>query len=105
VTTAACIVLTTTDSEAHARAIVDAVLAADLAACVQMMPIRSFYRWKGETRDEPELLLILKARIEDWPGLEAAIRAAHTYETPEIIRLSIDAGAPDYLAWIADRGR
>jgi periplasmic divalent cation tolerance protein len=105
VTSAACIVLTTSDSEAHARAIVDAVLAAELAACVQMMPIRSFYRWKGETRDEAELLLVLKARTEDWPALEAAIRAAHTYETPEIVRLDIDAGGADYLAWIANRGR
>jgi uncharacterized protein involved in tolerance to divalent cations len=33
-----CVVLTTTDSEAHAERIVDAVLEAKLAACLQADP-------------------------------------------------------------------
>ena len=33
--------------------------------------------------------------------LEAAIRAQHPYETPEIIALPVTCGLPDYLAWVA----
>ncbi len=102
--TAACVVLTTSDTEANAKRIVDAVLGARLAACVQMMPIRSFYVWQGEQRDEPEQLLLIKARVDDYDALAACIRAAHTYETPEIVRLDIAAGDAAYLAWLARRG-
>lgn len=102
--TDACMVLTTSDTEANAKRIVDAVLGARLAACVQMIPIRSFYVWQGEQRDELEQLLLIKARAEDWDALAACIRTAHTYDTPEIVRLDIAAGDAAYLAWIAKRG-
>ena len=39
-----------------------AALAAKLAACVQIHPVRSHYVWKGEMREEPEFLLHMKAR-------------------------------------------
>jgi len=97
-------VMTTCAGEAEARRLVEAVLAPRLAACVQVMPIRSFYVWQGETRDEPEYLLLIKARVQDWEALSQAIRAAHSYETPEIARLDIAAGDAAYLAWIAKRG-
>ena len=102
--TDACMVLTTSDTEANAKRIVDAVLGAGLVACVQMMPIRSFYVWQGEQRAEPEQLLLIKARTADWDALSSCIRAVHSYDTPEIVRLDIAAGDAAYLAWIAKRG-
>jgi periplasmic divalent cation tolerance protein len=33
--------------------------------------------------------------------LEAAIRAGHPYELPEIIAVPIERGLPAYLEWIA----
>ena len=96
-----CIVVTTIDSEAGAKELARAALAARLAACVQIAPIRSLYEWNGELRDEPELLVQMKARVEDFGALVAAIRAAHPYEVPEILRLDIAAGDADYLDWAA----
>lgn len=96
-----CVVQTTIDSEAGAERIARALLSARLAACVQVHPIRSFYVWNGETRAEREFLVQSKARAEDYEALAAAIRAAHTYETPEILRLDIATGDPAYLDWAA----
>jgi periplasmic divalent cation tolerance protein len=96
-----CVVVTTIDSETKAEEIARAALAAKLAACVQILPIRSLYEWNGELRDEPELLVQLKARDEDYDALAAAIRALHPYDVPEILRFAIAAGEPAYLDWVA----
>jgi periplasmic divalent cation tolerance protein len=95
-----CIVLTTAASEATVARIVERVLADRLAACIQVLPVRSFYVWQGAVRDEAEQLLVLKAKAADWPNLEAAIRAVHDYEVPEIVRLDMADASRAYLDWI-----
>jgi periplasmic divalent cation tolerance protein len=96
-----CVVLTTTDNEEHAERIVDAVLQAKLAACLQLMPIRSCYVWEGKVARDDEMLILIKAKSADYDDLAACIRAAHTYDVPEIVRLDIAAGEKSYLDWIA----
>jgi periplasmic divalent cation tolerance protein len=96
-----CVVLTTTDNEEHAERIVDAVLQAKLAACLQLMPIRSCYVWEGKIARDDEMLILIKAKSADYDDLAACIRAAHTYDVPEIVRLDIAAGEKSYLDWIA----
>src|SRR3954471_13642676 len=95
-----CVVLTTTDGDDHAERIVDAVLHAKLAACLQLMPIKSCYVWQGRIARDNEVLILIKARASDYDDLAACIRAAHTYEVPEIVRLDIAAGEKPYLDWI-----
>ena len=95
-----CVVLTTTDSEEHAERIVDAVLGAKLAACLQLIPIKSRYVWEGKIARDDEVLILIKAKGADYDDLAAYIRAAHTYEVPEIVRLDIAAGEQSYLDWI-----
>ncbi|MEA2858207.1 MAG: periplasmic divalent cation tolerance protein [Methylobacteriaceae bacterium] len=96
-----CVVLTTTDSDEHADRIVDAVLSAKLAACLQLIPMKSCYVWEGKTERDNEVLMLIKARSADYDDLAACIRAAHTYDVPEIVRLDIAAGEQSYLDWIA----
>jgi periplasmic divalent cation tolerance protein len=96
-----CVVLTTTDSEEHAERIVDAVLEAKLAACLQLIPIRSCYVWEGKIARDNEILIQIKAKSADYDDLAACIRGAHTYDVPEIVRLDIAAGEKPYLDWIA----
>ena len=94
-------VLTTTASEAEAEAIAEALLAEELAACVQITAIRSRYVWKGEVRREAEQLLLIKTRAVLFEIVRAKIRSLHSYETPEIVALPIVAGDADYLSWMA----
>jgi uncharacterized protein involved in tolerance to divalent cations len=98
-------ILTTTATEADAEMIADALLADGLAACVQMLPIRSRYLWKGEVQREAEQLLLIKTREALFEAARARIRSLHPYETPEILALPIAAGDVDYLTWIRDSTR
>lgn len=96
-----CVVVTTLGSETAAKEIARAALAAKLAACVQIFPIRSLYEWNGELRDEPELLVQMKGRVDDYDALAAVIRARHPYDVPEILRFDIAEGDAAYLDWVA----
>lgn len=72
-----------------------------LAACVQIGPsVRSVYRWRGAIEQASERLLVIKSRAARFEELEAAIRAAHPYEVPEIVALPVTAGSAPYLSWL-----
>ncbi len=94
-----CMVLTTAQGETGQK-IIQALLSKDLAACVQVMPIKSHYVWQGVLREEAEDLLIIKAKLADWVEIEIEIRTAHDYDVPEILRFDVDAGGQSYLDWI-----
>lgn len=96
------VVWTTFSDPETGRRLAEGLLEKRLAACVQTMPIRSAYRWKGAIQNEPETLMWIKTRTALYPEVEAFIRSVHPYETPEIILLPIAAGSPDYLRWIGD---
>lgn len=95
-----CLVMTTTDQEAHAEALAAQIVAARLGACVQLQAIKSFYVWQGQPEAAQEWLLMVKTREPLYAELERFIRANHHYETPEVVCLPIMAGAADYLAWV-----
>ncbi|MCL2385632.1 MAG: divalent-cation tolerance protein CutA [Alphaproteobacteria bacterium] len=94
------IVLTTCGDETEAAKIARRLVEDRLAACVQRFPIASTYRWEGKVEEAGEFMLFCKIRAEDYPAVEAAIRAGHGYVNPEIIAIDIKAGAPAYLDWI-----
>jgi periplasmic divalent cation tolerance protein len=95
-----CLVQTTTASEAQAETLARLIVEARLGACVQIQPIKSFYRWKGELCAEPEWQLSIKTRQARFEALAQFITAHHDYETPEIVQLAITAGSAAYLRWL-----
>jgi periplasmic divalent cation tolerance protein len=95
-----CVVLTTCASDDDARVLASALLDQQLAACVQVMPIHSYYTWEGAQQSEPEQLLLIKTRRSLYEQVEAALRAVHKYDTPEIICLPMAAGSAAYFGWI-----
>lgn len=95
-----CVVLTTFSDDANGRQIIDSLLQQRLAACIQVLPVQSYYRWKGRIASDAEKLVLIKTRQALYPSVEAAIREMHAYETPEIIQLPIEAGSLPYLEWI-----
>jgi len=95
------IVLTTCGSRGNAEAIAQSLVTQGLAACVQIFPVDSIYKWQGEVEQAQELMLFCKIKSADYAEVESAIRALHTYETPEIVEIAIEKGAPAYLRWIA----
>jgi len=83
-------------SEAMARVLLDN----RLIACVNTLPARSFYYWKGEFCDDQEHLLIMKTTREKAEKVIAAIKEMHPYEVPEIIALPVITGHVPYLEWV-----
>ena len=81
--------------------IVDALLAAKLAACIQVLPMRSFYPWKGKISRDRESLMLIKSRSGDFGAIRRTILENHDYELPEIISVRIDRGSAAYLKWMA----
>jgi periplasmic divalent cation tolerance protein len=96
------IVLTTVGTKQFANDLAHSIVSARLAACVQIQSVQSVYRWKGEVRSEPEWLLAIKTTDRRYADLEQHIRANHSYETPEIVRVPIAGGSQEYLAWIGE---
>ncbi|HEY0386779.1 MAG TPA: divalent-cation tolerance protein CutA, partial [Pyrinomonadaceae bacterium] len=79
------------------------LVGARLAACVQLMPeMESVYHWQGKIERTPETLLIAKTTRANFEELERAVRALHSYETPEIVALSLETASAPYLHWLTE---
>lgn len=103
-TTPYSLVMTTIDSEAAAQDLAATLVEARLAACVQIVPVNSVYRWQGQLRRDAEYLLLIKtaAPLAD---IERLLRAQHSYQMPEIVQLPITGGSREYLSWLAAAGQ
>lgn len=95
-----CVIVTTYSKARTGSRIINALLARRLAACIQVFPIRSFYRWKGGLSKDRENLMLIKARSRDFDKIKGAILENHDYEVPEIISMRIDKGFAAYLDWM-----
>ena len=99
------VVNTTVDKEALATDLASRIVGEKLAACVQIVPIRSTYRWKGTIETAAEQLLIAKTTSALANELVTFIKNAHPYELPEIIITPILGGHHNYLKWIDEECR
>jgi len=95
------VILVTAVNQEEARKIGKGMVDAKLAACANIIPgIQSIYRWKGKVVKAQEVLIILKSTRPRYRALEKAIKAMHTYETPEIIALPVKEGLDRYIGWV-----
>jgi periplasmic divalent cation tolerance protein len=101
---AICVILSTVPPEKSAE-IARSLIDRHLVACVSMVPVRSWYRWKGEFCDDGEHLLIAKTRKENAGKVVRALRVLHPYEVPEIIALPVTGGYLPYLEWVHEESR
>lgn len=94
-------VISTAGQQEEAQAIAQELVARRLAACVQVVgPITSTYWWNDKIETAQEWQCIAKTRHGLFHQVEQAIRAVHSYETPEIIAVPIVAGHRPYLDWM-----
>jgi len=76
-----------------------------LAACVNILPVTSFFRWNNKLQNESEWLLIIKTRSELFPRLKACICTLNQSQVPEIVSLKINDGLTSYLKWLDSETR
>ncbi|MDP2805769.1 MAG: divalent-cation tolerance protein CutA [Gallionellaceae bacterium] len=96
------LVISNFPDHACATTAAEALVEAKLAACVNILPAcTSIYRWEGKIEHANEVPLLIKTTRAAYPQLESALRELHPYELPEIIAVSVAAGLPAYLNWVA----
>ena len=97
------LVLVTTSSKEEAAKIADALVAEQLAACVNIVDsIESVYRWEGKIVRDAEALMVIKTTDERYGDLERRVKELHSYNTPEVIAMKIERGSAEYLAWLGE---
>jgi len=99
--TGAVLIVTAVGSRDQADRIATVLVEERLAACVQLLPATSIYRWQGAVERAEEVVLHIKTAAERAEAVEDRIRDLHDYEVPEIVVLGIDGGSAGYLGWIA----
>ncbi len=97
------LVLVTAASQAEAEAIAQHLVTHHLAACVSLHPIHSVYSWQGTLHQDEEWQLMIKTDLMLFADVEAAVRAIHSYDVPEIVAIPFTAGSQDYLIWVASQ--
>ncbi|NYT19806.1 MAG: divalent-cation tolerance protein CutA [Methanosarcinales archaeon] len=95
------VVYITAGSLDEARMLGRELVSRRLAACANIHPINSIYRWDGEMVEDNEVALILKTTSEIFDELKETVRSLHSYDLPCIVYWEID-GEENYLRWISD---
>ena len=97
------LIITTIDSKKKAQEMAKNMVRQRLAACAQISePIESHYLWNGEFESSKEWKITFKTSHKKVLELEDGIRLSHSYDTPEILRVPIDACEPRYEKWVLD---
>lgn len=94
------VIVTACGSAEEADRIGAALIEERLAACVQILPMRSIYRWEGRIERAEEWQLQIKTRAALADAVEARIKALHGYKLAEIVALPVAAGSADYIGWV-----
>ncbi|HKQ23580.1 MAG TPA: divalent-cation tolerance protein CutA [Burkholderiales bacterium] len=96
------VVLTNLPDLAAARNLAQFLVEQRLAACVNVLAeCSSVYRWRDGIETATEIPVLIKTVASCYPRVEAAIRANHPYELPEIVSVPVVAGLSEYLSWVA----
>jgi len=98
----AILVLTHLPDRDAALGLARALVSGRLAACVNVgAPVESMYHWRGQIETAHEVPVTIKTRAALYARVEAAIRANHPYELPEIVAVPVTDGLRPYLDWLA----
>jgi len=95
------IVITTVVSEEEGARMGRTLVEERLAACATIIPgAQSIYRWQGQIDSSAETILLLKTESDRLAALDSRLHELHSYQTPELLVLTVDSGSHDYLAWL-----
>jgi periplasmic divalent cation tolerance protein len=93
--------MVTCSSRTEARKVARTILKKKLAACVNIIGgLESHYWWQGKLETARECLLLIKTTRARVSSVASAVKAAHSYEVPEVIFLPVVAGERRYLNWL-----
>lgn len=74
-----------------------------LAACANIFPVGSVYRWKNRLSKSREVAALFKTTELRYAKLERRLKQLHSYVLPGIVSWKILGGSQPYLDWIRRR--
>lgn len=84
----------------EAQAVAHALLRQKIAVCTNWFPITCAYLWQGEIQQEPETVLIVKARAGMRDAIEQVVRT-HIDYTQFIGELPLASVNAPFAQWLA----
>lgn len=95
-------IYSTFPSPQSAQQITRVLVEEQLVACVNLFPVESIYRWKGDVHSESEVACLMKTRAGLFARVRDRLGGLHPYEVPAIVAFPIATASRDYLHWIAE---
>lgn len=91
---------TTIDTIENANSLANQAISSNYAACVNILPITSVYKWNNEIENSQEFSLIFKTTPQNIAALEALISESHPYDIPAIIKFN-GTTSEDFFEYLA----
>jgi len=93
-------IYTTFASKAEAQKLSRQLVKKKLAACVNVWPIESIYKWQGKIQEQQEWAAIIKTKRNYFSKVEKFITTKHSYATPSIIEIPVGRMSKKYGDWL-----
>lgn len=93
------ILYVTFPDELEAEKIITSLLKKGLIKCANTFPVKSQYSWDKKIESSEEVASLLKLKQSNWRKTESAIKKMHSYETPCIMKLNVEANS-EFERWI-----
>lgn len=93
-------IMTTTDNKEIADKLAKEMVGQKLAACVQIEPIKSFYRWQEMICEDEEFRLMIKTTTSKSEAVKAYLQANHNYNLPEYVVVPVMESSAAYQQWV-----
>nr|WP_269746411.1 divalent cation tolerance protein CutA [Methanosarcina lacustris] len=89
----------TTGDMKNASEIARELVSRRLAACVNMFPISSIYRWNEQIAEQNVIAMFVKTDSSCLNEIIEVVKSLHTYDLPAIEFWEIE-GEQEYLDWV-----
>ncbi|MBI3335857.1 MAG: divalent-cation tolerance protein CutA [Candidatus Portnoybacteria bacterium] len=93
-------IYTTFPTKKEARAIAKELVIEKLAACVNIFPIHSLYKWDGKLEDSREYGTIIKTKRQHFESVKQYIASHHSYQIPCIVEIPLGRVLKPYEEWV-----
>ena len=93
------IVYITAGNMENASLIAKELVSKRFAACVNMFPVSSVYRWNEKIEEDNEIAMFIKTDSMRLQEIIKLVKSLHTYEMPAIEFWEIE-GEQNYIDWI-----
>lgn len=95
------VVFFTAKDEKEGLKIGEALVKEKIAACSNVVPVKSIYRWKGVVQRGKEVGVFVKTKNDLYKKVVKRIRELHSYELPVIEKYDVKT-YPEIERWIRE---